>query len=222
MYEIPSGFWRALCQDVDHPLACVDKENRFTWVNTAFELLVGYSVTELQSKTWMDITVHNDIGGDLASVQAVLSGQISQYSMAKSYRHKRGNIIPIDLTVRRFPVSMLDDLLCFRVEAAPSKATRPELEEFEKHVLKLVSELRGKIEHNEHGIHITNMSDGNQYGDVGGDKIGGDKNSDNAIKFIAGALIAMALVMAWLMYYVASVANKAPMQAPPSIPSEVK
>jgi len=222
-YEVPTGFWKSVCEDVDHPLACVDMDSQFTWVNGAFEQLVGYSIAELVGKTWMSITVQEDVGGDLASVEAVIEGKISAYKLSKEYIHKRGHIVRVDLTVRRFPSSVLEDMTCFRVEAPIAKIDAKKLQDVQRTLMNDLIELRGRIERNEEHIEQNTKGIAINVGDsIGGDRVGRDKNSDAAIKFIAGTLIAMCITMAWLMYYVASVSNKTPMQAPPSMPGEGK
>jgi len=65
---VPDEWWREACEVVSHPMAAVQPaDNTFIWVNQAFERLVGYSRAELREKTWMSITVQEDVGGDLAS-----------------------------------------------------------------------------------------------------------------------------------------------------------
>lgn len=207
-FDVPSGFWRSMCEDAEYPMACVAKDNRFTWVNSAFERLVGYSVAELVGKTWMEITVQNDVGGDLASVEAVMKGRITHYTMAKAYRHKRGHVVQVELTVRRFPPSVLEDLLCFRVESPIAQPSRAEIEQLESHFLDIVSDLKRRIEQNERIDQLkekggVTVNTGNQ---VGGDMVGRDKrtitNSETALKVAGVAIAVIACAMAWLFYYV--------------------
>ncbi len=199
--EIPIAFWREFVGDMEHPSACFDRQNFFIWVNTAFEKLVGLNRTELLSKTWMDITYEPDVGGDYRAVQAIIAGRINHYSMAKKFVHKRGHHVPVDLTVRRFPRTFLEDLCCFMVEAPPARATRPELDHLEEKFTAMVNSLREKQESS--GVSVSYNKEGN----VGGDRVGNDKNSDKAIKYMTGAMVAMVGMIAYLFYYVATVAN---------------
>lgn len=216
-YSVPAGYWQQTCEDIDYPLACVSTSNKFIWVNSAFERLTGYSVAELFDHTWMSITDQKDVGGDLESVEAVITGKITHYTMSKDYRHKRGHLVPVDLTVRRFPTSRVDDLICFIVECPPAKATKPELDQVELSLNKKIDDLNKKIEHNEKGISIImGNKDGGHNHNIGGDYSGRDKinNSDSAIKILGISLGVVAIVIAWLFYYI-TVANKDVNPTPP-------
>lgn len=190
-------------------MACGGPDNRFVLVNSAFERLLGYSSAELNGRTWMDITVQRDVGGDLASVEAVIEGRIDAYSLEKDYLHKRGRAIPVQLTVRRYPRASHLPLLYFSVEAPVSTITRPEVLSLERD---LREELKRLAQELQKGVNV-NVGD-----NVGGDKVGNDKssNSDASIKVIAGALVAISMIVAWLFYYVATVANRAAPQPPNS------
>lgn len=192
-------------------MACVSPDNCFVLVNTAFERLLGYSSAELAGKTWMEVTVQKDVGGDLASVEAVIDGKIDTYTLEKDYLHKRGLAIPVVLTVRRFPRASHIPLLYFSIEAPVSTITRPEVLSLERDLRVELNKLAKQIQQS--GVNV-NVGD-----KVGGDKVGNDKisNSDAAIKLIAGALVAISLIVAWLFYYVATVANRDTPQPPPSV-----
>lgn len=210
IFDVPDGFWRAMCEDADHPMACVTTRNQFIWVNSAFERLVGYSVAELVGKTWMSITDQSDVGGDLASEEAVIAGKINCYTMSKQYIHKRGHRVPIELSVRRFPANPVETLLCFRVESPPARATRPELDEVEKHLMGMIEDMRRKMDREQGGIHY-------HAGDnIGGDATGRDKisNSDRAIRTMVVALLGITALVSWLFYYVAISHNGGHVQPP--------
>lgn len=152
----------------------------------------------------MSVTDQRDVGGDLASVHSVIEGKIPQYTMSKNYVHKRGHKVSVDLTVRRFPDSALEQLAYFRVESPPARATKPELEEVRETLMCRIQNLEAEINRGKVAVNV-----GSEF--VGGDKIGRDKNSDASIKVIASVLGVVAVTVAWLIYYVAtSVTNTAP------------
>jgi len=194
-------FFKLLCEDADLPFAAVDDESKFVWLNGAFERLVGYSILELIGKSWMSITVNEDVGADLASVKSVIDGKIQSYRMEKNYIHKRGHRVPVELTVRRFPIAMHEPLILFRVEACPARATRPELEAVHDELLQEIINLKKRIETNEiidkDRIKIIN---GDQWSN--GDKSGRDKitNSDTAIRYLIIAVVIFSVVISWLIY----------------------
>lgn len=198
-------------------MGCVDPENRFVLVNTAFERLLGYSSAELAGRHWMEITSQRDVGGDLASYEAVIDGRIDTYTLEKDYVHKRGRSIPVVLTVRRFPRASHLPLLYFSVEAPLSTITRPEMVSLEQDLRAEIAKLSKSFDSRiKDGVHV-NMGDQDT---IGGDKIGRDKNSDMAIKIIAGSLVAISMTVAYLFYYVATVANRTEPKPPSNISQE--
>lgn len=218
--EVPNGFWKELCEDADHPMACVGIDNKFIWVNYAFERLVGYSNTELYGISWVSITKQQNVGGDLASVQAVIDGKITEYSLSKDYIHKRGHLVPVELIVRKFPPSQVEPILCFMVESPMSKPTKTDLQKVEDNFSLVVNELREKLEKYENGFRIINNNE-NQMGDKwrDGDKTFGDKttNSDKTIKILGIAFLGMVIAVAWLFYYVATSNKNINPTPPPNI-----
>lgn len=192
-------------------MACIDQHNRFVLVNSAFERLLGYSCAELCGKTWMELTAQEDVGGDLASVEALIDGRIDSYTLEKDYIHKRGRDIPVVLTVRRFPRESHLPLLYMHKEAPVSTITRPEMVSLERDLRSEIARLATRLQN---GVNV-NVGDRDH---ITGDKIGRDKNSDAAIKILAGALVAISMTVAWLFYYVATTAS----QEKPTPPSAVK
>lgn len=110
-----------LLENIHHPVAMVSKDNKFVYVNPAYERLVGYSQAELLGRTWMSITENEDVGGDLVGVDSISADDNrTVYTTAKHYKHKNGDVIPIALTVWRFPYA--GALIGFSVEAIPASA----------------------------------------------------------------------------------------------------
>lgn len=178
-------------------MACIDSNNCFVLINTAFERLLGYSSAELCGKTWMEFTAQPDVGGDLASVEALTDGRIDTYTLEKDYIHKRGRSIPVVLTVRRFPRESHLPFLYLSKEAPVSTITRPEILSLERELRADIARLTKQIQK---GVQV-NVGDRDH---ITGDKVGRDKNSDAAIKILAGALVAISMTVAWLFYYVAT------------------
>lgn len=142
--KVPDAWWRRACEVIHHPLACVSQNNGFVWANMAFERLVGYSLAELKELTWMDITIQEHVGGDLASVQAVVRGDSDMYCMTKTYKHKSGHDVPVEVTVWRFPPSV-GDFACFVVEAMPESATIKQLSDVHDRLRDDIRCLQGRL-----------------------------------------------------------------------------
>lgn len=190
---VPDEWWREACEVVSHPMAAVQPaDNTFIWVNQAFERLVGYSRAELREKTWMSITVQEDVGGDLASVNDLVGGRDQQYTMSKRYRHKFGKLIPIELTVWRFPRDTSDEMVCFIVEAMPESASTLELDELRQKLESGIEnlEIRWKLleEEKKKGVNISMTgTDNSQRADRGG------RNTTNSNTVIIAVVIALCI-----------------------------
>ena len=74
-------------------MAFVAPDGRWLKVNHAVPKMFGYSEEELLSKTFQQITHHDDLSKDLDNVSQLLKGLISTYQMEKRYFHKSGSII---------------------------------------------------------------------------------------------------------------------------------
>ena len=83
----------------DSAMALVHREGQFLWVNPAYELLTGYSASELLLRTWMSITDPDDVPHDLAMVGQILSGQRESFDMNKTYLRKGGGTASVHLQV---------------------------------------------------------------------------------------------------------------------------
>ena len=212
--NVPGGWWQEACERVRHPLACVGTDHTFVWVNTAFERLVGYSVAELADMTWMDITDQADVGGDLASVKSVIDGRIPQYTITKRYRHKHGRLIPIELSVWRFPSNTVENLVCFIVEAAPETASTQQLVDLRRELTETINSLRAQIEGDRPTVTVSN----NVGDNVGGDKTGRDKitRTESGTFILAGVLLAIVSLLGY-MAYVATWPNHRGHADPPRI-----
>jgi PAS domain S-box-containing protein len=82
-------------------VARVSLEGTFTKVNQYFADLLGYSVSQLESKRWQDITHPGDIAADEAMVAKLAAGTSDSYHMEKRYLHRRtSNAVWVDLHVR--------------------------------------------------------------------------------------------------------------------------
>lgn len=211
--DIPSEFYRQLANEADHPMAAFGDNDRFIWVNSAYEIMLGWSREELRQMTWMSVSRQSDVGGQIASIDALKTGRTSMFSIQTSYVDRQGNVIPVEQTVRKFPNGMLKKFNFIYVESPPCRASRPELEAVERNLRAMIDDMKKQIDANT-GIRITTennlMSDKWRDGDktggdrIHGDNVGRDKNSDLAVRMIAGVLAAIVLFMTYFAYYIAT------------------
>ena len=141
--ELRLRWYEHLLSNINHPAALVGNDHKFVWCNIAYERLVGYAEAELKNKTWMSITVDDDVGGDLTAAQSIAHENRKEYTTAKHYRHKNGSEVPIVLTVWRFPIS--GDLIGFSVEAVPAN-TVAKLEKFHEEHMREIAAIVQRIE----------------------------------------------------------------------------
>lgn len=193
--DIPEQWWRDACEVISHPLACVAPDHTYVWANSSYCRLIGYSVAELRELKWMDITVSDDVAGDLASVKEVVEGKIDSYSLSKRYRHRRGHEIACEITAWRFP-RVAGNLVCFIVQAVPDMLTKDELRVCHQECMQVIDELKGRVSHiekyREQQI-MANRERDSQVVNVG-------NNSTDALKIAAGVIIALIAAVAYFAY----------------------
>lgn len=80
-------------------IAHVSISGKWLRVNQKVCDIIGYSMDELGSLTFQDVTHPDDLEQDSHYVEQVLAGEISTYSMEKRYFRKNGEIVWINLTV---------------------------------------------------------------------------------------------------------------------------
>jgi len=68
-------------------------------VNRAFAEMLGYSVTELETINWRQLTHPDDIRKSDDAAQALVSGKGKRVSFEKRYLHKNGKIVWAQLTI---------------------------------------------------------------------------------------------------------------------------
>jgi PAS domain S-box-containing protein len=73
-------------------------DDRFLRVNQTFCDIVGYTLDELLTKTFVDITHPDDVDTDKHYVNQLLAGEIKTFSMEKRYIRKDGSIVWVNLT----------------------------------------------------------------------------------------------------------------------------
>lgn len=80
-------------------MALVAPDGSWLRVNRALCGIVGYSESELYSKTFQDITHPDDLDEDLEFVRQMLDGSRQSYHLEKRYIHKEGHVVNVLLSV---------------------------------------------------------------------------------------------------------------------------
>lgn len=77
--ELVLQWWKLACEYNPDPVAFVDINDNFIFCNTAWCLLIGWSESELEEKTWFDITRLDGVGGDGSEFDKIKSGEKQEY-----------------------------------------------------------------------------------------------------------------------------------------------
>jgi two-component system CheB/CheR fusion protein len=80
-------------------MAHVGLDGSWLRVNDRLCEITGYSAEELVEISFQNITHPDDLDADLENVQALLSGEIENYSMEKRYYRKDSSLVWVNLTV---------------------------------------------------------------------------------------------------------------------------
>jgi PAS domain S-box-containing protein len=121
-------------------IAHVATDGRWLRVNQKLCDIVGYSPDELMACSFQDITHPEDLDSDLEQMQALLAGEIEQYSMEKRYLRKDGSPIWINLTgtLVRDDAGAPDYFIAVVKDIARRKAAEAE-------ILRLNADLEGQV-----------------------------------------------------------------------------
>ena len=93
------GLFRATFEQAAVGIAHVSTEGVFLHTNKRFCEVAGYTRDEMLALTFQDITHPDDLGVDLEHVKRLLSGETTVYSLEKRYRHQRGHIVWVNVSV---------------------------------------------------------------------------------------------------------------------------
>jgi PAS domain S-box-containing protein len=80
-------------------MVIVSLDGQFQKVNKSVCDIVGYSESELLSKSFQDIIHPDDLPADLDNKASLVAGNINSYQMEKRYIHKAGHVVWILLSV---------------------------------------------------------------------------------------------------------------------------
>jgi len=79
-------------------MALITPDNRFFQVNQVLCEMLGYRPQDLEGRTFIDITVPEDLDSDLPLARKLFSGEIPRYSIDKRYIRKDGTTLWVTLS----------------------------------------------------------------------------------------------------------------------------
>ena len=91
--------FRATFENAAVGVALVGADGSILRANNSFARMLGYSVEELQTKTFQELTHPDDLAMNLSELNKTLVGEAESYSIEKRYVRKDGGVLWTSLTV---------------------------------------------------------------------------------------------------------------------------
>jgi PAS domain S-box-containing protein len=84
--------FRAALDNLGQAVTLLNDTKLFTYVNTAFERMFGYSAEEAKCLSPRDVSAHEDFDTSNEKLQALIRGEIDFYRLEKRYIRKDGSV----------------------------------------------------------------------------------------------------------------------------------
>jgi PAS domain S-box-containing protein len=128
--------------------ACITSPTKgWLEVNDRLCAILGYSREELVTRTWPELTHHDDLQEDVRRFESVVRGEIDGYSLEKRFVRKDGTIVPVDLAVSciRTPDGSVDYFVALLQDITERKKAERELQAHRDHLEELVAERTAEL-----------------------------------------------------------------------------
>jgi PAS domain S-box-containing protein len=100
---VREDIWRSIFENSGVGIAQNDPRGYFVLTNRAYQKMVGYTATELQTLSWVDITYEEDRRANYELGAELWAGKLPLFQIEKRYRRKDGNLIWVRNTVSLGP-----------------------------------------------------------------------------------------------------------------------
>jgi PAS domain S-box-containing protein len=77
----------------------ISATGRFVNINQKYCDILGYSLSEMETLTFQEITHPDDVQADLDNMNLLIEGKIHEFTMEKRYIHKNGSVVWVNLAV---------------------------------------------------------------------------------------------------------------------------
>lgn len=121
------------------PMLASLPDGTILWANPSYERLTGYTLPELEKKSWQDMTIDlDDRSADIEMALSLKTGERKQYQLRKQCQHKTGTGPQVLIDALRYPQE--GKFVCFFVSVIPlDEGYNQSLREIEK--LRLIMEV---------------------------------------------------------------------------------
>ncbi|MBM4053471.1 MAG: PAS domain S-box protein [Planctomycetes bacterium] len=148
--------FRAMFDQAAVGVALIDTNTgKFLKVNKKYCTITGYSEEDILSLTCKDITFPDDWQEDMAKMEKLKEGKITEYSREKRYMHKEGKIVWVNLTASplwkkgespNFHVAIIEDITQNKHMAEEQEKLKEQLIHAQR--LETVGKLTSGVAHN--------------------------------------------------------------------------
>ena len=87
------GVFKTIFENACNGMAIVGLDGSWIKVNQSICTMLGYTENELYATNFQKLTHPDDLDGDMANLNKLISGDIPSYQIEKRYMHKQGQII---------------------------------------------------------------------------------------------------------------------------------
>jgi len=142
-------------------IATIDSLNGHIYdANPAYAHIAGRTIDELKAIDWMVMTHPDDIQEDLDNMALLNSGEISEFTMQKRYRHPNGQYVWINMTIA--PIEVEDKSkprhLCITEDISEQKKLNEELINYHTDLEKTVAERTKQLEKEKQRAESANLA----------------------------------------------------------------
>ena len=149
--------FRATFENAAVGVALVGTDGSILRANNSFARMLGYSVEELQTRTFQDLTHPDDLATNLSVLNKTLVGEADSYSIEKRYVRRDGGVVWASLTVgcARKTDGGVDYLVSVVQDIAARKQAEERLQKGERKLRELLGALPAAVYVTDSAGHIT-------------------------------------------------------------------
>ena len=149
--------FRATFENATVGVVLVGPDGTFLRANESFTRMLGYSIQELRTKSFQDLTHPDDLAASLSVLKKTLAGEVDSYCVEKRYIRKGGGIVWANLNVGcvRKADGAIDYFISVIEDITERKEAEEKLRKSEQTIRELLGSLPGAVFVTDAGGRIT-------------------------------------------------------------------